>query len=204
MNDMSVARRRNSRVTGPEGEDVAAENRLLKVALDAAQVRIAELELIADTDTLTPLANRRAFLRELDRKMKNAARHQTSAALLFIDLDGLKSVNDAFGHQAGDALIIHVAQGLRGMVRATDVVARLGGDEFGLILEHLDEAQARTKADAIVAALSARPLMFGKAEIPVTPSCGVAMIREEESAESAIARADAEMYLIKSAHRSDK
>lgn len=179
-----------------------AENAVLRAALDDAQARIVELEMLADSDTLTPLANRRAFLRTLDRVMKNAARHGTQSALLFIDLDGLKAVNDAHGHHAGDALLIHVANGLRGLVRATDMVARLGGDEFGLILEHLDEHQARAKAQAIMAALEAEPLQLGSSTIAVTPSWGVTMICEEESADHALARADAEMYATKAAHRS--
>lgn len=179
-----------------------AENAVLRAALDDAQARIVELEMLADTDTLTPLANRRAFLRALDRVMKNAARHGTQSALLFVDLDGLKAVNDAHGHHAGDALLIHVARGLRGLVRATDMVARLGGDEFGLILEHLDETHARAKAEAMMTALKAEPLQLGGAVIRVTPSWGVTMIREEESADHALARADAEMYATKASHRS--
>jgi diguanylate cyclase (GGDEF)-like protein len=192
------------RLDTPEGQQarLSAENILLKTALDDARSRIAELEMLAHTDTLTPLANRRAFLRELDRVMKNAARHGTQSALLFLDLDGMKSINDLHGHQMGDALLIHVANALIGMVRATDMVARLGGDEFGLILEHLSEDQARDKAMRIMEALAAKPLVIGHLKIEVSPSCGVAMIREEESAESAIARADAEMYQVKSLHRS--
>jgi diguanylate cyclase (GGDEF)-like protein len=185
-------------------ERLSAENALLRAALDDSKSKIAELEMLADSDTLTPIANRRAFLRELDRVMKNAARHGTQSALLFIDLDGLKAINDAHGHQAGDAMLIHVATGLRGLVRATDVVARLGGDEFGLILEHLSEGQAQAKAESIMVSLRAVPLVLGSVTVPVTPSWGVTMICEEEGAENALARADAEMYKSKSAHRSDR
>jgi diguanylate cyclase (GGDEF)-like protein len=184
-----------------ERDRLAAENAVLRASLDEAQARIVELEMLADTDTLTPIANRRAFLRELDRVMKNAARHGTQSALLFVDLDGLKAINDAHGHHAGDAMLIHVARGLRGLVRATDVVARLGGDEFGLILEHLGEIQARAKAESIMTSLKAAPLHLGSKTIAVTPSWGVTMIREEESAEGALARADAEMYATKAHHR---
>jgi diguanylate cyclase (GGDEF)-like protein len=204
MNQMSsIAEDLLDSVEGQQAR-LSAENILLKTALDDARSRIAELEMLAHTDTLTPLANRRAFLRELDRVMKNAARHGTQSALLFLDLDGMKAINDLHGHQAGDALLIHVSNALLGMVRATDMVARLGGDEFGLILEHLSEDQARDKAMRIMQALAAKPLVIGHLTIDVSPSCGVAMIREEESAESAIARADAEMYQVKTLHRSDK
>ncbi len=183
-------------------DEAVAQNVALQAQLDSARMRIRDLEMLADSDTLTPIANRRAFLRELDRVMKNAARHGTQSALLFIDLDGLKAINDAYGHNAGDAMLIHVAIGLRGLVRATDMVARLGGDEFGLILERLNEDQARAKAERMMIALKNNPLtLYGKS-IPVTPSWGVTMICEEESAETAIARADAEMYQSKTAHRS--
>lgn len=188
-----------SRIPGDNRTD--AENRLLRAALDAAQARIIELEMLADTDTLTPLANRRAFLRELDRMMKTAARHGTQSALLFIDLDGMKTINDTHGHLAGDALLIHVAGILRAMVRATDIVARLGGDEFGIILTNISEDRAHTKAQTMMAALEARPLMIGNVAVPVKPSWGVTMISEEERGDDAIARADAAMYACKAEQR---
>ncbi len=211
MNDMARvnARKASKYDAALDVERLSAENAVLRAALEDSKTKIAELEMLADSDTLTPIANRRAFLRELDRVMKNAARHGTQSALLFIDLDGLKAINDAHGHQAGDSMLIHVATGLRGLVRATDVVARLGGDEFGLILEHLSEKQAHAKAERIMVSLQAVPLVLGSITVPVTPSWGVTMICEEEGAEHALARADAAMYKSKSAqrpfrHRSDK
>jgi diguanylate cyclase (GGDEF)-like protein len=204
MNDMArVKSGKSSKFENASDVDrLNAENALLRAALEDSRGKIAELEMLADSDTLTPIANRRAFLRELDRVMKNAARHGTKSALLFIDLDGLKAINDAHGHHAGDAMLIHVATGLRGLVRATDVVARLGGDEFGLILEHLSEEQAHAKAERIMVALKAMPLILGSITVPVTPSWGVTLICEEESADNALARADAEMYKAKVSNRS--
>ncbi len=206
MNDMiRLKADKSSKFEQASGVDrLSAENALLRAALEDAKSKIGELEMLADSDTLTPISNRRAFQRELDRVMKNAARHGTQSALLFIDLDGLKAINDSYGHSAGDAMLIHVATGLRGLVRATDVVARLGGDEFGLILEHLDETQARAKAESIMRSLSAVPLVLGDVVVPVTPSWGVTMIEEEEGAEQALARADAEMYVLKTSHRSER
>jgi diguanylate cyclase (GGDEF)-like protein len=180
------------------------ENEALKTALSDARVRMAELEQLADTDTLVPLPNRRAFVREVDRAIQQVRRYGTPAALLYIDLVGLKGVNDAHGHPAGDAMLLHVARTLKASLRATDFIARIGGDEFGLLLNHLDEAAARAKAEALVTALALSPLDLGRVTVKVEISAGLAMVRADYSAEIAIARADAAMYAARAAYRSAK
>src|SRR3712207_5959593 len=124
--------------------------------------RLHELEQLADTDTLTPLPNRRRFLRELDRVVSQANRHGTPAAVLYIDLNGLKGVNDRYGHVAGDAALIHVARLLQGLIRTTDIVARIGGDEFGLILDHLDHNSAIETAERLGACIEAEAVGIGR------------------------------------------
>ena len=109
------------------------ENERLHEALAEMRGRVAELEQLADTDTLTPLPNRRAFMRRLEAVVQYAARHNTPAAILYIDFDGLKRINDVYGHHTGDAVLLHLAQTLTETLRATDMVARIGGDEFGQI-----------------------------------------------------------------------
>jgi hypothetical protein len=104
------------------------ENERLHAALSEMRGRIAELEQLADTDTLTPLPNRRAFMRRLEAVVQYAARHNTPAAVLYIDLDGLKRINDDHGHHVGDAVLLHLARLLTESLRATDMVARIGGD----------------------------------------------------------------------------
>ncbi len=171
-----------------------AENRRLRGELAEMQTRLAELELLADTDTLTPLPNRRAFLRRLDSVVRYAARHDTPAAMLYIDLDGLKQINDDFGHQAGDAVLLHIGSQLTESLRATDMVARIGGDEFGLILDHLGEDDARAKSKALSDKISAKPFDVGGAKINIRVTIGLAMVRANEAVESLIERADAAMY----------
>ena len=133
-------------VRGSEGgvtslrPDLAEENRRLRATIDEMQARLRELEKLADGDTLTPLPNRRAFHREVERVLRQVERYGTPAALLYVDVNSLKSINDRFGHAAGDAALCHVAAALSGLVRQTDFVARIGGDEFGLVLDHLDGA----------------------------------------------------------------
>lgn len=176
------------------------ENAALKSTVSALRARIAELETLADSDTLTPLPNRRFFLRELERAALQVSRYGTSAALLFVDVDSLKSINDIHGHCAGDMALIHIGRLLRDQVRGSDIVARIGGDEFGLLLEHVDEAAARDKAEALCRAIVETPLAGG---ITLSVSIGVAPLGEDHQA--VIARADGDMYRAKRAQaRSDR
>jgi diguanylate cyclase (GGDEF)-like protein len=177
------------------------ENERLHAAMLEMRNRIAELEQLADTDTLTPLPNRRAFLRRLEAVVQYAARHDTPAAVLYIDLDGLKRINDDHGHHAGDAVLLHLARLLTHSLRATDMVARIGGDEFGLILDHLNEADAQAKVKALVEYVSAEHVYVGAARIAIRVTIGLAMVRVGESVAGLIERADAAMYANRN-HRS--
>src|SRR3712207_6418853 len=160
--------------------------------------RLHELERLADTDTLTPLPNRRRFLRELERVVSQSNRHGTPAAVLYIDLNGLKRVNDRHGHFAGDAALIHVARLLQGLIRTSDVVARIGGDEFGLILDHLDHNSAIETAERLARCIAASPLDVGGTSVALKASIGVATILAGDSAEDVMQRADRNMYRAKS------
>ncbi len=106
----------------------------LTAELAELKAKLSEAEELADRDALAPVFNRRAFLRELHRTMSEVERYKTPAAVIYIDLDGFKSVNDEYGHSAGDAVLRHVGLLLADSVRESDVVGRLGGDEFGIIL----------------------------------------------------------------------
>lgn len=170
------------------------ENERLHAALLEMRARIATLEQLADTDTLTPLPNRRAFMRRLEAVVQYAARHDTPAAVLYIDLDGLKRINDDHGHHAGDVVLLHLARLLTDSLRATDMVARIGGDEFGLILDHLNEADAAAKAKALSDYVSAQQVEVGAATIAIRVTIGLAMVRPGESVAGLIERADAAMY----------
>jgi diguanylate cyclase (GGDEF)-like protein len=174
------------------------ENQALQAELETLRGRLAELERLADTDTLVPLLNRRAFLRELERVIHHMARYGTPSAVLFVDLNGLKTINDRHGHLAGDAVLLHVSAVLKHNLRAADTVARIGGDEFGLILHHLDEAAGRAKAQSLVAAVADGMIAVGAHKIRVSVTAGMSMIRDGDDVESVLARADAAMYAQRS------
>jgi diguanylate cyclase (GGDEF)-like protein len=176
---------------------LADENALLRASLAEARTRLDELEQLADTDTLTPLPNRRRFLRELERVVSQVARHGTAAAILYIDLDGLKAINDRYGHVAGDAALIHVARLLSSLIRTSDIVARIGGDEFGLILDHLDHNSAIETAERLARCIAANPLDIGGSSVRLQASIGTAAILAGDSVEDVLRRADRNMYIAK-------
>jgi len=177
---------------------LADENEGLKATLADLRARLEELERLADTDTLLPMPNRRAFLRELERVLHQAVRHNMSAAVLFVDLNGLKAINDSHGHQAGDAVLLHVARILKASLRAGDMVARIGGDEFGLILDHVDEAAAQAKAEALATMVASEQVDLGRATVSIAVTAGMAMVRAGDAVETVLARADEAMYAQRS------
>ena len=158
------------------------------------------LEHLVDHDFLTALFNGRRFEEALAQETKSAARYGGGGAVLLIDLDHFKDVNDRFGHKAGDDLLKTVAAALRGRIRETDVLARLGGDEFGIILPQVDAEQAGLVADGIVKALRRQTAMLAEHQIPVTASVGVALFDGLTNIEI-LAAADLAMYEAKEAGR---
>ncbi|MEO5774404.1 MAG: GGDEF domain-containing protein [Sphingomicrobium sp.] len=161
--------------------------------------KVAQLDRLAHEDALVGLPNRRGFMRNLDRLIERVRRYGDSAALLFIDLDGLKMINDTYGHSAGDQALMQVAERLVQGVRASDCVARIGGDEFGVLLEYADEASARETAARLVATVAGREFIHDGEVLPLSVAIGVSIIAEADRAKDVIARADAEMYEAKSA-----
>jgi diguanylate cyclase (GGDEF)-like protein len=182
----------------PAGLDAFAA---LAAERDRLAARLAEAQSLADRDALAPVFNRRAFLRELHRTMSEVERYGTPAAVIFIDLDGFKALNDAYGHAAGDAMLRHVGRFLLDSVRESDVVGRLGGDEFGVILNRANAEEARAKARVVSEALNATALMHAGIAHRVHASLGVHPIARLEDPETAIARADEAMYIEKHARR---
>ncbi len=179
-----------------------SENRKSALTIAALRTRIAELEQLVDTDTLTPLPNRRRFVREVQRAVEQGRRYGHRAWVMFADLDSLKHINDTHGHLVGDAALIHVAGLLRDQVRAADIVARIGGDEFGLLLEEIGERSVREKADQLVAAVRGAPLECAGHVIPLSITIGIAPLKTDDDAEQLIDRADQAMYLERSQLRS--
>jgi diguanylate cyclase (GGDEF)-like protein len=175
-------------------ERLAAERDDLKTKLEAA-------EQLADRDALAPALNRRAFLRELHRTMSEVERYKTPAAVLYVDLDGFKALNDEYGHAAGDAVLRHVALLLSDSVRESDVVGRLGGDEFGIILNRAAAEEARAKAQTLHDKINSSAILHAGVAHRVRASVGVHPIAMVEDPETALARADEAMYADKHARR---
>ena len=153
---------------------------------------------LVDHDFLTRLFNRRRFEQELTKEACRAARYRSAGAVLLIDLDHFKEVNDRFGHQAGDDLLKSVAGALRHVVRQTDTLARFGGDEFAVILPHTDVDQAQCVARNIVQALRRQVAVLGDQVVNATASVGVAPFGDSIAAE-VLACADLAMYSAKGA-----
>ena len=158
----------------------------------------SELQFLAEHDSLTGLCNRRRFLVELETEVKRLRRHDQAAAVVMLDLDGLKAVNDAFGHRVGDAVLRATAVALNERLRESDTVARLGGDEFAVLLRGTGSARAAVIGDELIDAISARTRLLTNGRASTRVSIGVAEVdRRSPSAEAVLANADSAMYRAK-------
>lgn len=157
---------------------------------------------LADHDVLTGLANRRRFESELDRHLDRCRRHGPTGALLLLDLDNFKQVNDTLGHNAGDQLLVTIAGLLRRSIRSTDVVARLGGDEFAILLTDCDQSDAARVAGLVVERIATHAATLDGVARRVTASVGAVTFRAAaEHAADVLALADMTMYDAKEAGR---
>ncbi len=164
---------------------------IFEMGVRAARAEQAERE--ARTDPLTGLANRRRFLEAVESELRRSARSERFPAVLMVDVDGLKQVNDRHGHLAGDRLLTLVAAHLERETRAGDLPARIGGDEFAVLLYDCDPETARRVADRLCRAI-ARETLDG---VPVSVSVGLAVARPGEDARGLIERADRALYQAK-------
>ena len=176
----------------PETERLIQEIERLRAQVAQLEARVEQLDELAHQDSLVGLPNRRGFMRALDRFIDRAKRYDEPSAMLFVDLDGLKMINDTFGHKAGDEALIQVAALLVGGVRRSDLVARIGGDEFGLLLAHADDASAHETAARLVDQIADCDFMHNGDPLPLSVAIG--MICPDDCAETIMARADEEMY----------
>ena len=173
---------------------VNAEISRLRGMVARLEARCAELDLLAHYDSLVPLPNRRGFLRQLDLTIARCERYDEPAAVLFVDLDGLKMLNDSFGHAVGDAALVQVASLLVGGVRQTDCIGRLGGDEFAILLDHADEAIANQTAERLVDSVASELFLVDEAAVPLSVAIGVTMIEAGDTPTAVLVRADRAMY----------
>jgi diguanylate cyclase (GGDEF)-like protein len=186
-------------------EILMAEIDLVSVEHAALAEKLLEARTLADRDTLTPVFNRRAFMEELGRVVSYVERYKTEAAILFIDMNGFKALNDAFGHAVGDAALCHVARLLLQNIRESDVVGRVGGDEFAVALVNVGPDEARRKADALARAIAETPLVMEGVRHRLTASVGCSPFSAAGGAslkvEALLSRADEAMYAAKFAER---
>jgi diguanylate cyclase (GGDEF)-like protein len=180
-------------------EELIAEINALRGKVAQLQERVGQLDQLAHQDALIDLPNRRGFMRALERLIDRVSRYDEKAAMLFVDIDGLKSINDSFGHQAGDEALIRVARLLVDGVRKSDLVARIGGDEFGILLGHADEGSAQETASRLVDLIAGCDFAHDGASLPLSVAIGVAIIHGKDGPDEVMARADAEMYRRKAA-----
>ncbi len=185
----------------PATDKAEREILALKAQLATALAKIDELQAWADTDFLLNIYNRRGFERELGRAVAYIRRYQATGALIVLDVDRLKPINDAFGHAAGDMVLKGVVAVLMRHIRSSDVVGRLGGDEFALLLWNLSEDDARAKAAALEHAIDSLTFMFKGQAVAAGASTGVAMLRPMDDATLALEHADQAMYARKAERR---
>lgn len=165
--------------------------------LERATNRIDHLEKLAENDALTPVLNRRGFIREMTRVKSFVDRYNTPAALVFFDLNNFKPVNDQFGHAAGDQVLQRVAGVLVENTRDSDIVGRLGGDEFGVILVNSSAQVAAVKAQKLADSIAAQRFVTDGKAYCVSASYGTHIFEPGDDPVQALAKADEAMYASK-------
>ncbi|GIU66414.1 GGDEF domain-containing protein [Candidatus Phycosocius spiralis] len=174
-------------------------------SLKAERARLADrlrrAEELADRDTLVPVYNRRAFVRELDRIISFAARYEVQASLVYFDLNGFKQINDRFGHPAGDAILQAVGKALLDNVRDSDLVGRVGGDEFAVILAQSSPEDAVRKGTQLADAISKTQIDYLGHRLTISAAFGAYCLEADDTGERALSRADEAMYADKGGHK---
>lgn len=172
-------------------------NRQLKQEINTRQAAENQLRFLADHDPLTQLNNRSALATQLDTLTRLAKRNQQTPAILFIDLDGFKAINDTYGHDSGDQVLVRFVQRVNSQLRNSDIFGRLGGDEFLILLDNTQRSGAATLANKVLAVLE-QPFILKNGQPRMSASIGIALYTHtDESADQFLIRADKAMYHIK-------
>lgn len=182
------------------GRTVSLHNTLLETVQTLAENN-SKLEALATTDPLTGLGNRRFLQTQLDAMLSETASRGHPTCCAIIDLDHFKEINDRYGHDVGDEVLVGFATRIQRTVRPTDVVTRIGGEEFAVIMHYLNPAQYRPEIfQRIQRTLSQRPIQTSAGDIPITASIGVCCVTGDDSdinRESLLKAADAKLYQAK-------
>ncbi len=172
----------------------------LRAEVAALKLRAERAEALADHDVLTPVFNRRGFITNAQQRMAYCRRYAVDTVMLYLDLDGFKTLNDTLGHPAGDAALIYLAEKLIHHVRESDAIGRMGGDEFAVLLMNADLEAGKEKARILSENLKTDPFVWQGQPYPLSASIGVRMMGDHKDPEAWLAEADASMWLRK-AHR---
>ncbi len=148
-------------------------------------------------DELTGLANRRFFIDSLEGRISRCQRYGDNCAVLFLDVDNLKAVNDEHGHAAGDALLVRLGEILKINTRTSDVIARIGGDEFCLLMDNLDSDRVVDKIASLADQFASANYRFNGKKLPVSAAIGYCFVGPKDTVEGLMSRADAAMYRVK-------
>ena len=182
-----------------ESETLRDEVVRLRATIARLEDKVIELDRLAHLDPLVGIMNRRGLMRELQTMIARHDRHDSPAAVLFVDLNNLKTFNDQHGHESGDAALVHVSRVLVNGVRICDCVARLGGDEFCILLERADEASAIETAERLVKLVADEDFLFNGRRLPLSVAIGLTVVERGDSPGDVLARADRAMYRVKAA-----
>lgn len=179
--------------------DMRDQFRALIAENEALKRRVQKLATDAAHDELTGLANRRGFLKLLDKALAFSKRYRIPACLVFIDLNDFKQINDTHGHNAGDLVLTTIAKRIARQVRSSDIVARLGGDEFVVLFWQVSEEVARSRSGLLMHAICRDEIVVADdLSLIVRASAGVAVMHPGDSADTLLERADRAMYEKKS------
>ncbi|VAW04083.1 diguanylate cyclase/phosphodiesterase (GGDEF & EAL domains) with PAS/PAC sensor(s) [hydrothermal vent metagenome] len=159
--------------------------------------KLNDMEQYALHDTLTGLANRRQFIESLEHRIMRCQRYGDTTALLFLDVNNLKAVNDECGHSAGDALLIRLSEILSANIRGSDMVARIGGDEFAILLDNLDADKVDNKIDLLLKRIDSSHIEHDGRKIPLGVAIGYCFVGPIDTIPDLMSRADAAMYKAK-------
>lgn len=159
--------------------------------------RIADLEAAALEDDLTGLLNRRGLHRHIEAAIGFVARYAFPSALLYIDLDAFKAINDRYGHTAGDAVLVEVSRRMKALLRKSDGIGRIGGDEFVVILWKIRIETARSKAARLSRMIEGEPISTKAGPVTVRGSIGATEVEATDTVDAVLTRADRDMYIQK-------